>query len=73
MVNPALGYTAVDSGYIGTEWDNELTLATSKHSFVKGQFSMFFPGSGLEDVTAALGAKSDETAYRLAAELIINF
>ncbi len=65
--------TKVSSGYVGTEWDNEVTLATSKHSYLKGQFSMFFPGSTLEDVTEALGAKSDDTAYRLAAELIINF
>lgn len=73
IVNPLLGSTTVESGNVGTEWDNELTLATSKHSFLKGQFSMFFPGSALEKTTEALGAKSDDTAYRLAAELIINF
>lgn len=65
--------TKVSSGYAGTAWDNEITLATSKHSFLRGQFSWFFPGSVLEDVTAALGAPADDTAMRLAAELIINF
>ncbi|MEZ4550522.1 MAG: hypothetical protein R2874_08635 [Desulfobacterales bacterium] len=38
----------------GTEWDNEITLATSKHSFIKGQFCFFFPGDTVEDVTSAL-------------------
>ncbi len=68
-------YTMVEAGYAGTEWDNELTLALSKNMFVKGQFSFFFPGSAVEDVTAALsgGIESDETAIRLASELIWNF
>jgi hypothetical protein len=65
--------TTVSAGYVGTEWDNEITLATSKHSFIRGQFSWFFPGSMLKDVTEALGARSDETAMRLATEFIINF
>ncbi|MBW1735774.1 MAG: autotransporter outer membrane beta-barrel domain-containing protein [Deltaproteobacteria bacterium] len=67
------GYTTVDAGYMGTEWDNELTFAMSKHTFLKGQASVLFPGSGLEDVTQALGAKSDDRAVRFALELIWNF
>ncbi len=63
----------VDSGTVGTEWDNELTLALSKNSFIKGQFSFFFPGDGVKDVTAAYGKESDDTAMRLAMELIWNF
>ncbi|MFW6239950.1 MAG: hypothetical protein ACOC98_04970, partial [Thermodesulfobacteriota bacterium] len=61
--------------YVGTEWDNEITLALSKHMFVKGQFSFFFPGEAIEDVTRALsgGTETDEVATRLAMELIWNF
>ena len=68
-------YTMVEGGYVGTEWDNEITLALSKNMFVKGQLSFFFPGSGVEDVTAALsgGIESDDTAMRIASELIWNF
>jgi hypothetical protein len=66
--------TKVDSGYVGTEWDNEITLALSKSTFIKGQFSFFFPGDGVEDTTAALsGTKSDDIASRVAAEFIWNF
>ncbi|MDA3896179.1 MAG: hypothetical protein PF482_08530 [Desulfobacteraceae bacterium] len=79
--------TTVEAGYTGTEWDNEITLATSKHSFIKGQFSCFFPGDTVEDVTSALtayrnpdnpldiipGAKSDDVIYRLGMEFIWMF
>lgn len=75
-INPANGQpvvTQVGSGYAGTEWDNELTLATSKYSFIKAQASFLFPGDAVEDVTEALGAKSSDTAVRVAAEFILNF
>jgi hypothetical protein len=76
-LNPATGApvrTVVDSGYAGTEWDNELTLALSKNSFIKGQFSFFFPGELVEDLTKALsGVRADEMASRVAAELIWKF
>ena len=65
--------TNVSSGYVGTEWDNELTLALSKYAFIKGQASFFFPGTVIEKVTEALGAKSDDMAMRLAMEFILNF
>ncbi len=66
--------TRVDAGFVGTEWDNELTLALSKNMFIKGQAAFFFPGEAVEDVTEALtGHASDETAMRIAAELIWNF
>lgn len=72
--------TEVDAGYVGTEWDNELTLALSKNMFIKGQFSLLFAGDAIEDVTSALtataagpGEESDDTAMRVAAELIWNF
>ncbi len=67
--------TRVEAGYVGAEWDNEILLALSKHTFIKAQAAFFFPGSAIEDVTAALsgGTETDETALRLAAELIWNF
>lgn len=85
--NPlAPAVTTVDSGYTGTEWDNELTLATSPNSFIKGQFSFFFPGEVIKDVTSARtavtnpadgtiipGPESDDMAYRLAMEFIWMF
>ena len=72
--------TKVEGDYVGTEWDNELTLALSKHTFIKGQASFFFAGDVIEDVTSALtavggrpGPESDDTAMRFAAELIWTF
>ncbi len=67
--------TKVSSGYVGTEWDHEVTLALSKHMFVKWQGALFFPGDGVEEVTAALsgGTESSDLATRLAMELIWNF
>ena len=68
------GAKKVEAGFVGTEWDNEMTFATSKHSFIKGQCSLFFPGEVIKDVTEALTAESsDEMVMRLAAEFIINF
>ncbi len=78
--------TKVKSDYVGTEWDNELTLALSKHTFIKGQAAFFFAGDTIKDVTSALtsfrhpvtgqvvkGPESDDTAMRIAAELIWTF
>ncbi|SMC17146.1 outer membrane autotransporter barrel domain-containing protein [Desulfacinum hydrothermale DSM 13146] len=73
FVNPAI-FTKVESGFVGTEWDNELTVALHKNMFIKGEASFFFPGEVIEDVTEAIsGKKSDDTASRLAAELIWKF
>jgi hypothetical protein len=80
FVNPAV-VTPVDSGYTGTEWDNEITLAMSRHSFIKAHGSIFFPGEVIEDVTSARssvlvpgdGPQSDDPAYRLGMEFIWNF
>ncbi len=68
-------YTRVDSGYVGVEWDNEITMALSKHMFITGQAAFFVPGEAIEEVTAALsgGTETDETASRLGLELIWNF
>jgi hypothetical protein len=65
----------VEAGYAGTEWDNELTVALSKHMFVKGQFSFFFPGEVMKNVTTAMsgGTETSDIATRIAAELIWNF
>ncbi|MDO9265167.1 MAG: hypothetical protein Q7U02_14450 [Desulfosalsimonadaceae bacterium] len=80
FANPAIS-TPVESGYTGTEWDNEITLATSKNSFIKTHFSFFFPGETIEDVSSALttlaptlpGEQSDEMATRLGMEFIWMF
>lgn len=67
-------YVPVKGEYAGTEWDNELTLALSPNTFIKGQFACLFPGKGVKQVTEALsGKESDDTAIRLAAELIWKF
>lgn len=72
-VNPAIN-TKVGSGYVGTEWDNEVTLALNKHVFVKAQWALFFPGDVIKDVTKAIsGKEADDIASRVAAELIWNF
>ncbi|MBN2333453.1 MAG: hypothetical protein JXO49_10905 [Deltaproteobacteria bacterium] len=64
----------IDSGYAGTEWDNEITLALSKNMFIKGQFSFLFPGEVIEDITEAYsGEKCDDVATRLGMEFIWNF
>lgn len=65
--------TTVKSGYVGTEWDNELTVALSKHTYIKGHVSYFFPGEVLANTTTALGALGDKIASRYAMELIWNF
>jgi len=76
-VNPVAGfgnYTKVEKGYVGTEWDNEFTLAIHKNVAFKLQGSLFFPGDMLKDVTKAMiGTQADDTAYRIAAEFILNF
>jgi hypothetical protein len=79
QMNPSTGtlektpYTKVEGGYVGTEWDNEITLALSKNMFIKAQAAMFFPGDAAKEVTKALGAESDETASRIGFEFIWNF
>ena len=80
FVNPAIA-TQVDNGYVGTEWDSELTFAMSKNTFIKGQAALFFPGEVIDDVTSARssmmapgdGAESDDTACRFAMEFIWMF
>lgn len=68
-------YTLVKGGYVGCEWDNELTLALAANMFIKGQASFFFPGGVIKDLTSAVtgGQESSDIAIRLAMELIWNF
>ena len=45
-----------------------------KNMVVKGQFSFLFPGDAVRDITRNLvGRAVDETAMRLAMEVIWNF
>jgi len=66
----------VDKHDIGVEWDNEISWWLDKNMVVKGQFSFLFPGDGVRQITKALannGSQPDETAVRLAMEIIWNF
>ena len=61
---------------IGVAWDNEISWWLDKNVVIKGQFSFLFPGDGIRQVTRALannGSQPDETAIRLAMELLWNF
>ncbi len=60
----------------GVEWDNEISWWLDKNMVAKGQFSFLFPGDGIRQITRAIannGTTPDETAIRLALELIWNF
>lgn len=72
--------TIVESGYFGIEWDNQVTYLYNDNVALLGQFSFFFPGDGVEDLTSALtaaagapGPVSDSITSRIAAELIWTF
>jgi len=59
---------------IGVEWDNEVMLWLDKNMVVKGQVSFLFPGGAIRDITRrSVGEAVDETAIRLALELLWNF
>jgi hypothetical protein len=60
----------------GIEWDNEVLWWLDKNMVVKGQFSFLFPGEGIKAITKVLannGTTPDNTAVRLAMEIIWNF
>ena len=66
----------IDKQDAGVEWDNEVLWWLDKNMVVKGQFSFLFPLDGVKQITKALannGTQPDDTAIRLALELIWNF
>ena len=66
----------ITNNEIGVALDNEVSWWLDKNMVVKGQFSFIFPGDGLRQVTRALAnnlTQPDETAIRLALELLWNF
>ena len=70
--NPNSGFIAHRE--IGVGWDNEVMVFLDKNMVVKGQFSFLFPGDAVRDVTQrSVGQAVDETAIRLALELLWNF
>jgi hypothetical protein len=70
--NPNSGIIA--NREIGVGWDNEVMVFLDKNMVVKGQFSFLFPGDAVRDVTQrSVGQAVDETAIRLALELLWNF
>jgi hypothetical protein len=85
LVNLAAGVCAATSSgapnlitnhEIGVALDNEVSWFLDKNMVIKGQFSFIFPGDGLRQVTRATannGTTPDETAIRLALELLWNF
>lgn len=84
LTTPAAACAATSSGApnliserdIGVEFDNEISWWLDKNMVVKGQFSFLFPGDGTRQITRALannGTTPDETAIRLALELLWNF
>jgi len=61
---------------IGVEWDNEVSWWLDKNMVIKGQFSFLFPLEGTKQITRALannGSQPDDTAIRLAVEMLWNF
>jgi len=73
----SLAPNKITSDEIGLAWDNEVSWWLDKNMVVKGQFSFIFPGDGLKQVTRALAntvnVQPDDTAIRLALELLWNF
>ncbi len=66
----------IDKHDAGVELDNEVLWWLDKNMVVKGQFSFLFPGDGIRQITKALannGTQPDDTAIRLALEIIWNF
>ena len=66
----------IDKHDAGVEWDNEVLWWLDKNMVVKGQFSFLFPGDAIKQITKAFannGTQPDETAIRLAMEIIWNF
>ena len=62
---------------IGVEWDNEVSWWLDKNMVIKGQASFIFPGDAMKEIQGIwLGNPAlakDETAIRLALELLWNF
>jgi len=72
----SLAPNKITSDEIGLAWDNEVSWWLDKNMVVKGQFSFIFPGDGVKQVTRALannGSQPDDTAIRLAVEMLWNF
>jgi hypothetical protein len=70
--NPNSGIIA--NREIGVGWDNEVMVFLDKNMVVKGQFSFLFPGDAVKDIArGSVGQPVDETAIRLALELLWNF
>ena len=84
LTSPAGACAATSSGApnliterdIGVEWDNEVSWWLDKNMVIKGQFSFLFPLEGTKQITRALannGSQPDDTAIRLAVEMLWNF
>ena len=63
----------IDSGTAGQQWSNSLRISLNRHVHIFGNATLFWPGEAVEDVTEALGNKSDKVAQRYAVALIWRF
>jgi len=63
----------IDAGTAGQQWSNSLRISLNRHVHIFGNATLFWPGEAVEDVTEALGNKSDKVAQRYAVALIWRF
>jgi hypothetical protein len=67
----------LNSDDVGVALDNEVSWWLDKNMVVKGQFSFLFPGDAMKEIQGIWRGNraldQDETAIRLAVELLWNF
>jgi hypothetical protein len=76
-LGPAGTNVVLNNDDIGVEWDNEVSWWLDKNMVVKGQFSFLFPGDAMKELQGIWrgnrALEEEETAIRLALELLWNF
>ncbi len=76
VVNTSPGFNTrnvVSSGYAGTEWGNEISWRLNKNTSLLFHGSLLFPGEGIENITRASGAETDEVTTRIGAAMLFAF
>lgn len=76
-LGPAGTNVQLQNDDIGVALDNEISWWLDKNMVIKGQFSFLFPGDAMKELQGIWrgnrALESDETAIRLALELLWNF